>query len=356
MTLVQIDDPLLPSAVHLTGPGAFDILSAATARAGGVLEGFTCTNMQYRPRSDLVVQYRATVRWGNKTARKETFVAAATSAGAPTGTVPVVAEAETGTLEVGVWRWPFDPFLRSLDEVVRRDRARALLANLATGPLEIRVIAYRPTERAVVRATDSDGRTWYFKIVRPERTAALVDRHTTLVAAGLPVPQVAAFDAEAGWIALDALNGPTLRERIKAHSDMWLDADELRGMVRRLRQVDVSQWPGARSRLRDAPAHAAVLATVIPEEVERLTRMSAMFESEINDSGTRPKMPIHGDLHEGQLIVDDDGAITGLLDVDDVGQGDPLDDVATPIAHLLYRATVDDSRFFASEGWVMVRG
>ena len=46
---------------------------------------------------------------------------------------------------------------------------------------------------------------------------------------------------------------------------------------------------------------------------------------------------VHGDLHEGQLVVDDN-AVIGLLDVDDVGNGDPLDDVATMIGHLRFRA------------------
>ena len=51
----------------------------------------------------------------------------------------------------------------------------------------------------------------------------------------------------------------------------------------------------------------------------------------------RDRGVVHGDLHEGQLIVEG-GRITGLLDIDDMGIGDLVDDVAVMIGHLRYRA------------------
>jgi Ser/Thr protein kinase RdoA (MazF antagonist) len=44
---------------------------------------------------------------------------------------------------------------------------------------------------------------------------------------------------------------------------------------------------------------------------------------------------VHGDLHDGQLAVDAQGRITGMLDVDAVGPGERVDDLANLLGHLV---------------------
>jgi aminoglycoside phosphotransferase (APT) family kinase protein len=84
-----------------------------------------------------------------------------------------------------------------------------------------------------------------------------------------------------------------------------------------------------------------MLATVLPAERDRLDWLAGRLELDRDASTCRA---IHGDLHEAQVVVDA-GRITGLLDIDDVGVGDEIDDVATLVAHLLTRAaTVTDGR------------
>jgi aminoglycoside phosphotransferase (APT) family kinase protein len=43
--------------------------------------------------------------------------------------------------------------------------------------------------------------------------------------------------------------------------------------------------------------------------------------------------PVHGDFHDDQLLIDDDGRIVGLLDVDGAGVGRRADDLGTMLAH-----------------------
>jgi aminoglycoside phosphotransferase (APT) family kinase protein len=43
---------------------------------------------------------------------------------------------------------------------------------------------------------------------------------------------------------------------------------------------------------------------------------------------------VHGDLHDGQLAVDGRGRITAMLDVDAVGPGERVDDLANLLGHL----------------------
>jgi hypothetical protein len=50
---------------------------------------------------------------------------------------------------------------------------------------------------------------------------------------------------------------------------------------------------------------------------------------------------VHGDLYESQLLVDR-GRVCGLLDIDTVGSGYRIDDVANFCAHLSVLAQVSD--------------
>ena len=55
--------------------------------------------------------------------------------------------------------------------------------------IRLDVVAYRPTERAVVRITTTTGDVLaYLKVVAPDETASIAARHDALVAAGVPAP------------------------------------------------------------------------------------------------------------------------------------------------------------------------
>jgi aminoglycoside phosphotransferase len=329
---VLIEDPLLPAAAHLTGADACDVLRPVVAASGGELLSCRTSHVQYRPESDLVVRYRCDVRRG-RTDTTDTLLAATTVAGPFAGTVPIEAQTPDGTtLSVGVWRWPFDPILADLATMVTPHLAAEQLRDLVGDDLDLEVVAYRPTERAVVRVRGGD-REVYVKIVPPATTKALTRRHVTLAEAGLPVPRVLATGA--GWIAMEALVGTTLRDRLKRGIDRLPPPDRYRELLGALAAVDLPDAAPVRSRLEDAPHHAAMLATVLPDargRVEEIVERLAVSSPARRFSGT-----VHGDLHEAQLVVDD-GAVTGLLDVDDAGPGDPLDDVGTLVAHLRFRA------------------
>ena len=340
---VTIEDPLLPAAAHLTGPGASDVLRPVVAAAGGELLSCRTSHVQYRPESDLVVRYRCEIRRGGRDVT-DTLLAATTVAGPHAGTLPVEAEGSDGrALSVGVWRWPFDPVLVDLSTMVTPHLADVHLRELVGGDAVIEVVAYRPTERAVVRARGAD-REIYVKIVPPSSTAALARRHLVLADAGLPVPRVLAMGS--GWIAMEALVGTTLRDRLKSGSDQLAPPHRYHELLDVLADIDLGDVTPTRSRLADAPHHAAMLGAVLPEASERLEaiaeRLSAGSSRRQLHTGT-----VHGDLHEGQLVVDDT-TVTGLLDIDDVGAGDPLDDVGALVAHLRFRAlTSGDQRIEA---------
>jgi Phosphotransferase enzyme family len=343
-----IDDPVLPAATHLSGPHAADVLAAAIDATGATLLDCRTVNVQYRPETDLVVRYVATVRRPDGSVATETLLAGATREGAHPGTLPVECETDAGeSIVAGVWRWPFDPILLDLERLVTPAHAAEVLAGVAVGPLSIEVVVYRPCERVVARAVDRLGQELYLKVVAPAAVPALLARHGALAAAGLPCPEVVASGPS--WIAMSALRGPTLRELMKRpgverrDAAAWPVGRHFVELCDRIAGVDLGHMPPVRRRLVDASLHAAMLAGVFGAERGRLADLSARFDAEASATVDRCGVVVHGDLHEGQLVVHD-GEVTGVLDVDDAGPGDPLDDRATLLGHLRFRAITSASR------------
>lgn len=337
------DDETLPAAAHLAGPRSDAVLRTALAAVGGELRTSRPSHVQYRPGSDVVVRFDATVSWGGAAPVRETLVAATTGNGTPPGTLPVVAEADGRELEVGVWRWPFDPHLVGLGAMVTPSSAAERLRAHVHGPVDLEVVAYRPTERAVVRVTDGRGTVRYAKVLPPAVVAAVVDRHERLRAAGIPVPVILAADETEGWLVMEELAGDTLRARLKDHGPPWPDGTAFDDLLTALRTTVLPSAAPVRPRTLDGIGHAAMLARVLPDQTPRLERLQAALTPAAERAARRSGPTVHGDLYEAQLIVGGQ-RFTGLLDVDDVGPGDPLDDLATVLGHLRYREVTDRAR------------
>jgi aminoglycoside phosphotransferase (APT) family kinase protein len=249
-----------------------------------------------------------------------------------------------------------------------------------TGPAAVEVVAYRPAERAVVRVSRG-GRVLFVKAVPPSRLVGIVARHEALARAGLPVPAVVAAAVD-GWFAMEALPGPTLRDRIKAwpcsigDAAMALpDADAFEHIFAGLAAVQLDDLPAEReiarheegdreeghaavtsarpTRTCDAAHHAALLARILPEHAGRLGELAEQMRKCAVAAQERVGPVVHGDLHEAQVVLDG-RRITGLLDIDDVGAGDPFDDRATLLAHLTFRAIADPAT--TSRLWPYIAG
>ncbi len=140
----------------------------------------------------------------------------------------------------------------------------------------------------------------------------------------------------------------TLRDRLKSGHGAWPSPEAIDALLRLLAETGPDGWPGRASRTGDALAHAELLGTVAPGAVTALTALRRQLAASLDDVVARSGPVVHGDLHEGQLLVDGSGAITGLIDIDDLGPGDPVDDPATLLGHLEYRSiTATDPRLSA---------
>jgi aminoglycoside phosphotransferase len=317
-------DTALPALEVLLGSDARDLIEAAVGAAGGRVLHYDRRQVLYRPGHDAAVRYGVDVVWGDGTERRETVVAVVGVDGPPAGSLVL----EAGDLQVGVFRYPYDPALPGLPDATIPGRAAELLGSPVD---DLEVLAYRPGRRAVVRAVTGDG-TRYVKVLRPRGAGSLAAVHTAL-AGTVPVPPVVVDASDRGLLVLGEQPGRTLRSVLVA-GDVT-DAPPVEELVDLLRRLDAAapaivSRPARRSVIGDASAHGALLASAVPSSRRRIERLVARLGT---DDAPRPDAFVHGDFHAAQVMVDG-GRVTGLLDLDDAGRGARADDLATFLAHL----------------------
>lgn len=296
-------------------------LAAAVGASGGTVTAVAVSQVTWWPGRSATVSWDAIVDGGPLTGRA-TYVG--TTQRAPEGAVVVGA----GDDQVTVWRVPHDPFLPALPTALRPEVAASVVAGLGgqiTDP-RTRLGAYRPTRRAVIEVT-GQGHRVYLKLVKPRRLAALHRRHLDLVDL-LPVPEPLGIDTELGLLVMRNLPGRTLRDGLETPTATLPHPDVVADLPTTLPSL-----PGAAtvpSAVEAAPRVADLLRRLLPMESERIERVVEA----IGPDDVAERVPAHGDYHEAQLLVDDAGQISGLLDVDTLGVGRPADDAGTMLGHL----------------------
>jgi hypothetical protein len=188
--------------------------------------------------------------------------------------------------DMGVWRHPNDPALPGLRTAVTPSALADVLRHIAPDvDVEVvEIVTLEPLQRATVRVGDV-GRAVYVKVIPWWRLHHVADAHRRSVDGGLPSPPVLHVDGVHGVVILGEIPGRPLAEHLERGLAIP-DADQVWNLV------------------------------------ERVTRVIGS----------------HGDFHDRQILVDEAGRITGVVDLDDAG-GDPLDDLAELIAHVTARGT-----------------
>jgi hypothetical protein len=319
-----------PSLQLLLGPPAEELWATVLGPLGGRLRALRATTVSLQPDGAATVQFSAAVRWADGRETRESL-AATTGTRIPEG----AAVLESGTVRVGLWRWPLDPALPGLawasSAVAVGARLGAL--GLLAGQPRLKLRSYRPGRRAVIEVQLPEGRL-FLKVVRPAVLDRLVVRHE-LLAGSVPVPPVLAALPD-GVVVLPGLPGTSMRELLSSGAHPLPSPGRLDAVLDALPvSVGAVTAPG-----RHAPAdalarvghHGAVLSAVAPELRPRLTALATTLADA--DRGDHELVPVHGDFYEAQLLVDD-GAVVGLLDLDTVGTGHRIDDWATLLAHLV---------------------
>lgn len=323
--LLTLRDPALPALPAIFGPESGELLSAALSAVDGKLDSARLAQVSWWPGRSLQAVFRARVSPAGNAASRDERIVVATGASLPEGALQL--QGPEGA-RVALWQMERDPALPGLAVALDAQRARSLLDSLdvPAGPVTTRVRAYRPGRRAVVELQSARQRV-FVKVVPPAAIQGLQELHQQM-APGLPVPRSHGWSEEHGLVVLQALPGLTLRQTLLDSRLRVPAADQIPQLLDRLPALSSGRKAPAQAEA--APAAIALLRQLLPEYGERFDALAAAFAE---DRKSEARVPVHGDLHEAQIMVQQ-GAITGLLDIDTAGLGERVDDWATMLGHL----------------------
>ena len=357
------DQPIERVLAVLLGPRAAECLGPA-APSGGRLRSLQAVQVLYRPQRRVTVTYDATFEWLTGRLEQVQLVAATTRRGPPKG----ASVSQAGGEPVGVWRSLDDPRLPGLGAALDPEVGLRLLeeAGLRAAELTAKVRAYRPGSRAVVELrpvglerprlvfAPADGMLreappdpthgLFLKVLRPRRAAELADVHLRL-APFVPVAEAKVVD-DRGILQLGALAGRTLGAAVRRRSgplpEPWMLLELFGGLARSDLPLE-GDYPSD-ERLGD---YLELLSAVLPEERARLERLTVA----LSGAKLQPPVVIHGDFHEGNILVRG-GEISGLLDLDDAGGGELVDDLGLLVGRVWALSTGsagERARLYADE-------
>jgi hypothetical protein len=164
-------------------------------------------------------------------------------------------------------------------------------------------------------------RSLFIKVMTPSDAELLHTIHERLREI-VPVPVLLHADVAAGVLAFDTMPGTALGEWLRSGAARRPPAHELVGLLESIRDVAFDR-PPCRPLTKEARRHRTLLRTVLPEAADRVDRIV----DAIGEGEQQPLVTIHGDFHESQVMVRD-GTVSGLLDLDEVGPGEHVDDLA----------------------------
>ncbi|GDY00694.1 hypothetical protein LBMAG49_00230 [Planctomycetota bacterium] len=195
------------------------------------------------------------------------------------------------------------------------------------------LIAWRPAKRAVVRVRCADGKFAFVKFLDKKTYAKAETTFGGLMDAGTPLhfarPQALIPDFF-GYVAL-GVPGRSLRDLLATNAQIpW---DLLLTSILALRNVP----PIAGSDIHDFASARKASSNMLRKASFQDPRLAALAAQV--DAIAAPPLNfgfVHGDLHDKQIFVH--GYSTHLIDLEGVGQGDPLFDLANLAEHMRLRA------------------
>lgn len=327
------DDDALPAIAVLTGPQAARVLEPALA--GTWIQRLDAAQVTGAPGRRTTVRYDAELVDDEGHVTSEMLVAAVNRAGLPEGPRRV----HHGGDEIAVFRARDDPRLPALALALDPDRVARLFENagVEATSVTLSVASYRPGSRAVVAAVARvedhtarlvltpaglrprvEERKLYLKALRPGEEARLADIHERMGRV-MPVPRVVELHPE-GLLVLEAIGGGTLRSALRRARPVPDPYDV----------VELAVAPGPLD-LPDQDAELAdervtwslgLLRANLPDQRGRVERLADRLLGAVQ----QPLVTIHGDFHEGQILVRR-GAVTGVIDLDDAGRGELVEDL-----------------------------
>jgi AraC-like DNA-binding protein len=343
-------DPGLPRGRGLFGEEGRDAVRSFLSERGWAAGEIRPVQAIYRPGRSLIVRYRAAAE--GPVGRRSLSVCAETRARVrPAASVPRGFEKRYGIADpvdrrdgTLLWAYPYDPSLAGLPDAAWGPWVRGASGAAKPAALSVQPLRYRPRRRAVFRYRalhlGRRGRRWetsFGKVLPGDKAERLVGTAPALEAARRAVP-LALPAARAGpdVLVFPPLAGRSLRDVLVQGGSLPSPA-RVAGLPAAL-DAAVTRAGAEISAERPASIDLAVpgadlIAGLVPSAGDDARRVVDAVREGSEDRDVAPSI-VHGDLYEAQVFVGR-GFNLGLIDLDDLGRGDPALDAANFCAHLL---------------------
>lgn len=319
----------------LTGEEAGDMLRLALG-GQGVVRSWSVHAVHHRPGAGVSVGYTVLLDAlaDGSAQRTDRYMLAST------GRVDQERLSSTGgrtltwdDIRVHVWEHPDDPELPAL----RLACDPALLSGFLARDVEIELLAYRPTRRAVVRI-DADDDVRFAKVVRPAQLPELVNRLDLMERADIGAPRLLEVD-DRGLVITSVVDGTALNKVYASYRPGQEGA--MRATLLSMRDV-LESLPLLALGMKPRPAwvdrcehYAEAAAGVLPDYAERARDVAREIRDLLEGADLGPLVPTHGDFYEANIFIDPQtGAVSGILDIDNLGPGYRVNDWACMLGHL----------------------
>jgi len=265
---------------------------------------------------------------------------------APAAAGAAVLRTSAAGIPLFLWLHPNDPLLPDLPWALSpAEIGQQVFAGADPSLVTLGVTGYRPLRRAVVRAVSS-GEQAYIKVVLPGLAEGLRQRHELLAASEVPAPALLPGAEGRSAVVLAPLPGTPLVRELAAGTSRITAAD-LTAVLDALPEpaLALRRRPAWAERAR---AYGRAAAGVLPEQDQRIRKISAEIQALVADLDPGPVVPVHGDFYEGNLLWAE-GRITGVLDVDGLGPGHRVNDLACFLGHLAVLARLSPASALPGE-------
>jgi len=317
----------VPARTLLEGSGpAVPIAELLTARRL-VLDSWFHERTFDRPGAGVTALYRVVAV--DPSGTRLNLYAGATTARAAAGG-PVLRTSLSG-VPLFLWLHPHDPLLPDLPWALSpAEIGQQVFGGAAGAGVNLKVTGYRPLRRAVVHAVAGREQA-YIKVVLPGQAKGLRLRHEMLADSLVPAPALLPGAGGRSAVVLSPLPGAPLLHELAAGTGSITAAD-LTGVLDALPEsaLALRRRPAWAERVR---AYGLAAAGVLPGEQRRIVDLAEDIEALVTGLDPGPVVPVHGDFYEGNLRSAG-GRITGVLDVDGLGPGHRVDDLACFLGHL----------------------
>jgi aminoglycoside phosphotransferase (APT) family kinase protein len=200
------------------------------------------------------------------------------------------------------------------------------------------IVRHRAGRRAVVRTGEG-----YAEVVRPARAPAVVraaERAAELTdGSPFAVPRASSWDIEQGVVRFPALAGSPLRELVGT------EAAETAGLVAGAAVRALHVRPATGLTVHDAAGEVQVIARWSQllsahavggrarEVASRVAYLVPSVAARLLGQPATPAVPLHRDLHDGQVLIDETGHVA-ILGFESLAAGEGALDLANLLVHL----------------------